>query len=69
MWDFEDLFWALSEFIDLTFYTHLLYRVLDLFYIDHAFISEWMEQVERFYCLLTSLSVSEDQVYPFVNIL
>lgn len=69
MRDFEDLFGALSEFIDLTLDAHLLDRVLDLFDIDHAFVSKRMEEIESLYCLLPSLLEAEDEIDPLMQII
>jgi hypothetical protein len=69
VWDFEDLFGALSELVNLAFNTHLFDRILDLLDINHTFISEGMEKVERLDGLLASLLVPEDEVDPLVQMI
>lgn len=67
MRDFENLLRTLSKFIDLALDSHLFDGVFDAFNIDHAFISEGMEQVKGLDGFLTSLLVAKDQVNPFMQ--
>jgi hypothetical protein len=59
MRNLEDLLGALSKFVNLTLNSHFLNWILYFFNVNHPFISEGMEEVESFYCLLTSLLVAE----------
>ncbi len=56
----ENLFWTLPELVYLTLQSHSLYWVSNLLNVHHTFICQWMENVTRFYCLLSTLLVSKN---------
>lgn len=69
MGDFEDLFGALAEFIDLALYSHLFDWISDALNVDHSFICEGVEKVEGFDCLLSSLFEAKDEINPLVEMI
>src|SRR4051794_29660681 len=69
MWSCKDLMRSLTKVVYDVDRGNSLDLILDIVEVDCSRVREVMENVGRFDCKLSSLSISENKIHPFVQML
>ena len=64
----DDLGWILTKMCDLCLEGEAFIWIFDLIEVDAIFVSEGIENVHVFYCLLTPLFITVNKINPLLDV-